>query len=110
MSQQWGHGFHTGKQAGEKWGKLIEGGKWEVELCDVSARLMLLANALRLPVEFQSGRTEIWWQLYVGAAAKQIEAIAKELPGTAAVVYEFEKDIPDGPVDISTGRSVAGNS
>lgn len=94
MSKQWGHGFHAGKQEGEKWGELIGSGKWEVELCDVSARLMLIANALRLPVESQSGRTETWWKLYVAAAAKQIEEVARELPGTVTGVYEFEKDIP----------------
>jgi hypothetical protein len=95
MSKQWGHGFHAGKQEGEKWGELIGSGKWEIELCDISARLILIANALRLPVEFQSGRTETWWQMYVSAAAQQIEEVAKRLPGTLTGVYEFEKDIPN---------------
>ena len=95
MSKQWGHGFHAGKHEGQRFGELIEGGKWEIELSDVSARLILIANSLRFPVEFQAGRTETWWKLYVHAAAKQIEQIAKELPGTLNGVYEFEKEIPD---------------
>ena len=93
MSKQWGHGFHTGKQEGEWWGQIIKNGEWQTRLCDVNARLMLVANALRFPVEFQSGRTETWWQLYVSAAAKQIEAIARELPGTLTQVHEFSEDV-----------------
>ena len=94
MSKQWGHGFHAGKQEGERWGELIGSAKLDIELCDMSEQLMLIANALRLPVEFRSGRTEMWWKLYVDAAAKQIEKVARELPGTVTGVYEFEKDIP----------------
>ncbi len=89
MSRQWGHGFHRGHEEGQRWGELIASGEWEARLVDVNERLILLANALRLPVEFQSGRTEIWWQMYVGAAAKQLENIARELPGTVTEVHEF---------------------
>lgn len=106
MSKQWGHGFHRGHAAGENWGELLADGKWEGKLVEVNARLLLLANALRLPVECGSGRTEVWWQLYVGAAAKQIEAIARELPGTVTAVTEFEKDMP--AKDESAGDGVAG--
>lgn len=94
MSKEWGHGFHSGRKQGEKWGELIAGGEWEDRMSEISARLLILANALRLPVEFQSGRTEIWWQLYASSIAGQIASIAQELPGFAAGVYEFEKDIP----------------
>jgi hypothetical protein len=94
MSKQWGHGFHTGHQEGEKWGEIIEGGRWQVELSKVSSRLSLIANALRLPVEDRRARTETWWALYVSAAAEQIQEIARELPGGLSMVFEFEKDIP----------------
>jgi hypothetical protein len=94
MSKEWGHGFHNGRQAGEKWGELIAAGDWETRMSEISSRLLILANALRFPVEFQSGRTETWWQLYASSIAGQIAGIAKELPGFAAGVYEFEKDIP----------------
>ena len=94
MSKQWGHGFHTGHQEGEKWGEIVEGGKWQIELAEVSARLYLIANALRFPVEDRSSRTDTWWALYVSAAAKQIHEIARELPGVLSNVVEFEKDIP----------------
>lgn len=94
MSKQWGHGFHKGKEHGEHWGAMFEGGKWEIELSKTTARLHLLINALRLPVEHKSGRTETWWQLYVSAAANELEEITRTLPGTLNGVYEFEKDIP----------------
>ena len=94
MSKQWGHGFHKGHKEGEEWGELIGSGQWENRLCDVSARLLLLANALRLPAEFKSGRTDIWWQLYVAAASKQLEDIARELPGAVTGVYEFADEVP----------------
>ena len=94
MSKQWGHGFHKGKEHGEHWGAMYEGGKWEIELSKTTARLHLLINALRLPVEHKSGRTETWWQLYVSAAANELEEITRTLPGTLNGVYEFEKDIP----------------
>ena len=94
MSKQWGYGFHKGKEHGEHWGAMYEGGKWEIELSKTTARLHLLINALRLPVEHKSGRTETWWQLYVSAAANELEEITRTLPGTLNGVYEFEKDIP----------------
>jgi|JI10StandDraft_1071094.scaffolds.fasta_scaffold1381734_2 hypothetical protein len=94
MSKQWGHGFHTGHQEGEKWGEIVESGKWQIELSKVSSRLELIANALRFPVEDRSVRTGTWWALYVSAAAQQIQDIARELPGGLAIAIEFEKDIP----------------
>lgn len=95
MSKSWGHGFHQGKEHGEYWGALLESGKWEIELSDKANELLILANALRLPVEVSSGRTETWWQLYVGAIAKKIEAVAKSMPSTIGGVYEFESEIKD---------------
>lgn len=95
MSKQWGHGFDKGKEHGEYWGAMLESGKWQIELSEKSNELLILANALRLPVEFKSGRTETWWQLYVGAIAKKIESIAKSMPSSIGGVYEFEKDIPE---------------
>lgn len=95
MSNQWGHGFYKGKEHGEHWGALFESGKWEFELCDKSDELLILANALKLPVEFSSGRTETWWKLYVSSIAKKIEAIAKSMPSAIGAVYEFESQIKE---------------
>lgn len=94
MSNQWGHGFHKGKEHGEYWGSMYESGKWEIELSKTAARLHLLINSLRLPVEYKSGRTELWWQLYVSAAANELEEITRTLPGALNGIYEFENDIP----------------
>lgn len=94
MSKQWGHGFHTGKQHGERWGALLESGKWEIKMGDISDRLILIANALRMGLHGQSQKTDTWWSAYVSAAAKEICKIASELPGRCANCIEFEKDIP----------------
>lgn len=37
----------------------------------------------------------MWWQMYVNAAANELERITNEFPGMLSGVYEFEKDIPD---------------
>jgi hypothetical protein len=95
--QQWGHGFHKGNENGEKWGAIYERGEWEMRLSKTAARLHLLVNSLRLPVEHKSGRTDAWWQLYVSAATSELEEIARSLPGTLNGVYEFERDIPQEP-------------
>lgn len=95
MSKQWGHGFHEGKKHSEQWGETIERGSWEHRLCETAGRLHLLINALRFPVEHKSGRTDLWWQMYVNAAANELERIINEFPGMLSGVYEFEKDIPD---------------
>lgn len=94
MSKQWGHGFNRGKEHGEKWGALYEKGTWEIELSKTTSRLHLLINALRLPVEHKSGRTDAWWQMYVSAAADELEEITRTMPGVLNGLYEFEKDIP----------------
>ena len=92
MSKQWGHGFHKGQEHGEHWGTMLENGKWQVELCKTTARLHLLINALRLPVEHKSGRNELWWVLYVSAAANELEEITRTLPGLLNDVEEFENE------------------
>ena len=92
--QQWGHGFHKGKEHGEHWGAIYAHGEWETKLSQTAAKLHLLANSLRLPVEHKGGRTETWWKVYVSAAADELEVIARSIPGTLNGVYEFEKDIP----------------
>lgn len=105
MSRQWGHGFHSGKKEGEHLGQLIGSGEWESELCRVSARLILIANALRLPVEWKGGRTEEWWKAYVSAAAQEIEEIASALPGTVCAVQEFADGSKDSVSSVDTKRS-----
>lgn len=94
MSKQWGHGFYKGQEHGEYWGAIFESGKWGTELCKTTARLHLLINALRFPVEHKSGRTESWWMSYVSAAANELEEITRTLPGVLNGIYEFENDIP----------------
>ena len=94
MSKQWGHGFYKGQEHGEYWCAILESGKWETELCKTTARLHLLINALRFPVEHKSGRTESWWMSYVNAAANELEEITRTLPGVLNGIYEFENDIP----------------
>lgn len=94
--QQWGHGFHKGKQAGEKWGELVADGKWEGELSVISDRLVLLAAAMRYPLIDHNARTDTWWALHSSAVAKEIQAIAELLPGNLVSVHEFDASEPDG--------------
>ncbi len=93
-AKQWGHGFHKGRSEGEEWGVLIESGRWEKELQDISLKLTLAANALRLPCNYKSGRTDVWWQIYANSVAKQIDEIVKGLPSMLNSVHEFDSEIP----------------
>lgn len=92
-AKQWGHGFHTGKKDGEYWGEMLTNGKWQIELSELSARLHILSNALSSPSEQRKERTGLWWEEYTRAIAKEIKAIATELPGTLNGVIEFTEDM-----------------
>jgi len=95
MSKQWGSGFHTGKEIGEYWGAMLEGGKWQIEIADKADELVLLSDAVRHLYEtLDDGKTETWRMLYCATIARRIKQIAKSMPCSFVQVHEFERDIP----------------
>lgn len=93
MSNQWGSGFHAGKEVGEYWGAMFESGKWECEIAHKADELVLLSDAVRhLYKTLDERKTETWRMIYCATIARRIAEIAKSMPSTIGGVYEFQSE------------------
>jgi hypothetical protein len=92
--QQWGHGWHTGREVGEAHGELLGHGAAEIEFGRAADRLTLLARGLQHEANVGT-KSAVWWELYASVLAKQLHEVAEQLPG---VLGHFpERAPPDEP-------------